>query len=81
MSSVERRFYGVASGTTATMRVIGQMLSMGIATLIFALFIGPVQINAASRPLFLKSVEVAFASFAVLCFGGIFASLARGRLR
>ena len=81
MSSVEKRFYGVASGTTATMRVIGQMLSMGIATLIFALYIGPVQINAASHSLFLESLEAAFAVFTVLSFGGIFASLARGRLR
>jgi EmrB/QacA subfamily drug resistance transporter len=81
MSSVEKRFYGVASGTTATMRVIGQMLSMGIATLIFALYIGPVQITASSHPLFLKSLEAAFVVFAVLSFGGIFASLARGRLR
>jgi EmrB/QacA subfamily drug resistance transporter len=81
MSSVEKRFYGVASGTTATMRVIGQMLSMGIATLIFALYIGRVQINAASHSLFLKSIEVAFAVFAVLCLGGTLASLARGKLR
>jgi MFS family permease len=81
MSSVEKKFYGVASGTTATMRVIGQMLSMGIATLIFALYIGPVQIDAASHSLFLESLEAAFAVFAVLSFGGIFASLARGRLR
>jgi len=81
MSSVEKRFYGVASGTTATMRVIGQMLSMGIATLIFAVYIGPVQINTASHPLFLKSFAAAFAVFAILCLGGIFASLARGRLR
>ena len=81
MSSVEKRFYGVASGTTATMRVIGQMLSMGIATLIFALYIGPVQINGSSHPLFLKSLEAAFAVFAVLSIGGVFASLARGRLR
>jgi EmrB/QacA subfamily drug resistance transporter len=81
MSSVEKKFYGVASGTTATMRVIGQMLSMGIAALVFALYIGPVQIDSASHSLFLKSLEVAFAVFTVLSFGGIFASLARGRLR
>jgi MFS family permease len=36
MSSVEPRFYGVASGTLGTMRLIGQMLSMGVAMLIFA---------------------------------------------
>jgi EmrB/QacA subfamily drug resistance transporter len=81
MSSVERRLYGIASGTTATMRVVGQMLSMGIATLIFALFLGPVPIHAASHPLFVKSVEVTFTAFTVLCIGGIFASLARGKLR
>ena len=81
MSSVEKKSYGVAAGTTATMRVIGQMLSMGIATLIFALYIGSVQINTVSHPLFLKSLDAAFVTFALLCLGGIFASLTRGRLR
>jgi EmrB/QacA subfamily drug resistance transporter len=81
MSSVERRFYGVASATVGTMRLIGQMLSLGIATLLFALYIGRVQITPEYYPLFLKSARVAFAIFACLCFGGIFASLARGRLR
>lgn len=81
MSSVEKRAYGVASGITASMRVIGQMLSMGVATLIFAVYIGRVQINAASHQLFLRSLDVAFGIFAAFCFLGIFASLARGRLR
>ncbi len=81
MSSVEKRSYGVASGITASMRVIGQMLSMGVATLIFALYVGQVQINVASHEMFIEGVRVAFAIFAFLCLGGIFASLARGRLR
>lgn len=81
MSSVERRFYGVASATLGTMRLIGQMLSMGIAMLLFVLYIGRVQITPEYYTLFLKSAKVAFAIFACLCFGGIFASLARGRLR
>jgi len=81
MSSVTKKFYGVASGTTATMRVIGQMLSMGIATLIFSVHIGRVQINAASHPLFLRSMETDFIVMVVLCFIGILASLARGKLR
>ena len=45
MGSVEMKFYGVASGTLATMRLTGQMLSMGIAMLLFALYIGRVQIT------------------------------------
>jgi len=40
MSSVEKRFYGVASATLGTMRLTGQMLSMGIATLIVAVYMG-----------------------------------------
>ena len=81
MSSVEKRFYGLASGSVGTMRLLGMMISMGIATLIFAIFIGRVQITIEYYPVFIKSVKVAFIIFSILCFGGIFASLVRGRLR
>jgi MFS family permease len=81
MSSVERRYYGVASGTTGTMRLVGQMLSMGIATLLFALYLGRVEITPEVYPLFLASMKTAFAVFAALCVGGIFASFTRGRIR
>lgn len=79
MSSVERKFYGVASGTLGTMRLIGQMLSMGIALLLFALYIGGVPITPEHYPLFLESVHAAFIIFTLICFTGIFASLARGK--
>lgn len=81
MSSVENKFYGVASGTLGTMRLTGQMLSLGIVMLLFALYMGKVQITPQYYPLFLMSVRTAFIIFAVLCFGGIFASLARGKIR
>jgi len=81
MSSVERKFYGVASGTTGTMRLVGQMLSMGIALLLFALYIGRVEITPQAYPAFLTSMRTAFFVFAALCVGGIFASLARGKIR
>jgi EmrB/QacA subfamily drug resistance transporter len=80
MGSVQRRFYGVASGTLGTMRLIGQMLSMGIATLLFALYIGRVEITQEHFLLLLASVKTAFIIFTALCVGGIFASLARGNL-
>ena len=79
MSSVEKRTYGVASATQATMRQIGMMLSMGIAMLIFAIYIGRVEITPEYYPIFVRSVKMAFVIFAILCFGGIFASLARGK--
>lgn len=80
MSSVQKKFYGVASATLGTMRLTGQMLSMGVVMLIFAVYIGRVQITAEYYPLLLQSEQVALLIFAILCFGGIFASLARGRL-
>jgi EmrB/QacA subfamily drug resistance transporter len=80
MSSVEKRFYGVASGILATMRLSGQTFSMGIAILIFAIHIGHAQITPDSYPLFLKSMRSAFIFFAVLCTAGVFASLARGKV-
>jgi EmrB/QacA subfamily drug resistance transporter len=81
MSSVEKKYYGVSSGTIGTMRLIGQMLSMGMATLLFAIYLGRVQITVESYPFFLKSARTAFLIFAFLCAGGIFASLARGKVR
>ncbi len=78
MGAVERRFYGVASATLGTMRLIGQTLSLSIATLIFALYLGQVAITPEVYPRFLASLKPAFAVFAVLCFVGVFASLARG---
>jgi len=81
MSSVEKRFYGVASATLGTMRLTGQMLSTGIATLILALYVGNVQIAPENYSLFLGSEKVAFIVFAALCFVGIFASLVRGKIR
>jgi MFS family permease len=81
MGSVERRFYGVASGTLGTMRLLGQMLSMGIATLLFALYLGRVEITPQTYPFFMASAKTAFAVFAALCSAGIFFSLTRGSLR
>jgi len=81
MSSVEKRFYGVASATLATVRSIGMMLSMGIAMVIFAVFIGRIEITPEYYPVFMRSLKIAFIIFATLCFGGIFISLARGKTR
>ena len=81
MSSVEKRFYGVGSGTLATMRLVGQMLSMGIAMLLLAIYVGRVQITPEYSSEFVSSLKIAFVIFAALCFGGIFASFARGKMR
>jgi hypothetical protein len=81
MSSVEKRYYGVASGSVATMRLLGQMLSLGIVTLMFALMIGRVQITPERHPAFLMSVRYALFVFVGLCLCGIYFSFSRGQLR
>ncbi|MEM0316205.1 MAG: MFS transporter, partial [Archaeoglobaceae archaeon] len=79
MSSVEKRFYGIASATLATMRVVGQALSMGIVTLIFAITIGSAMVSESISE-FMSSMKIAFVISAILCTFGVFASLARGRI-
>ncbi|VVB69282.1 Putative multidrug resistance protein MdtD [uncultured archaeon] len=81
MSSIEPRCYGVGSAMLGTMRLVGQVSSMGIAMLVFSVFMGRVQIVPEYYPQFLICVKVAFAIFSVLCVVGIFASMARGSLR
>jgi len=81
MCSVETRFSGVASATLGTARLVGQMLSMGIAMLVFSVVVGKVQIEPSRYPQFLSASRTIYAVFAALSFAGIFASLARGRVR
>lgn len=81
MSSVNRESLAVASATLGTMRLIGQMLSMGTAMLVLAVIIGHTPITETIFPQFELSVKICFGIFTVLCFGGIFASMARGQAR
>jgi len=81
MSSVEQKVYGVANGIIGTVRLLGQILSMGIATMIFSIIIGHVIITPDYYPQFMTSLSVAFTFFTVFCFFGIFASLVRGKIR
>ncbi|MDD5169932.1 MAG: MFS transporter [Syntrophales bacterium] len=79
MGSVENTYVGVASSTVATMRVTGQMLSLGIATLTIHVFVGDVKISQENLTRFIHSARVIFLVFTVLCTLGVFASLARGK--
>jgi EmrB/QacA subfamily drug resistance transporter len=81
MSSVEKRFYGIASAMVGTMRLIGQMTSMAIAMVVFAMIIGRVGITPEYYPTFLSAVKIAFTIFTSLSFVGIFASYYRGNIR
>ena len=80
MSTVDRSQYGLASGTAATMRVVGQIVSMTIATVFFALFMGNQAIVAVADSLFLKALRWGFLTFALVSTLGIYFSYYRGTI-
>jgi EmrB/QacA subfamily drug resistance transporter len=79
MSSVEKRHLGVASGVVGTMRMAGQMMSMGIAMMLISLYIGKQSINPATYPGLISGMRTGFLIFSILSVFGIFASLARNK--
>ena len=81
MSAVSRNHYGFAGATVSAMRQIGMMFSMAVVTVTMTLFIGSSEILSANAEQFIVSCRYAFALFALMCFGGIFASLARGTVK
>jgi EmrB/QacA subfamily drug resistance transporter len=81
MGAVEKRQFGIASGSVATMRLLGQMISMAIAMVLFAVFIGQEKIAPSTYEQFLKAVKTSFMVSTVLCMIGVFFSLFRGKVR
>lgn len=80
MSSVEKKYYGVASGILGAARNVGQSLSMGIASFTLTFYMGDAQFATGNNSNFITAVKVTFAILTLLCFMGIFASIARGKI-
>jgi hypothetical protein len=59
--------------------MVGQMMSMGIAMMLIALFLGKQTINPATYPGLISAIKTGFVIFSVLSLLGIFASLARNK--
>lgn len=81
MSAVDPCNYGLASGMVSTMRLIGQMMSLGVAMLTFSVIMGHVEISPGQLDALMISIKVAFGIFAGLCLMGMIFSLARGNLQ
>ncbi|HEX3012919.1 MAG TPA: MFS transporter, partial [Methanobacterium sp.] len=79
MGSVERKYFGLASATVSTMRLLGQTFGMGLILVIFAVYVGAVQFNPQNYPELLTSIQVAFSISVILSIIAVFASLARNR--
>ena len=81
MSGIDQRLYGTAGAVVATMRVLGQLCSMGLVAAAFALTMGRVEITPATYPQLARALQLSFVIATGLCFPAILCSLARGRMR
>jgi EmrB/QacA subfamily drug resistance transporter len=80
MSSVSAAHYGTASAFSGTMRLVGQVFSMGIVTLAISLKMGTAALGPEQHESLLAVDRIVFVLFAVLCAGGTLASLVRGNV-
>jgi len=78
MGTVPPKHYGLASGTVSTMRLLGQMASMAVATVVLAVIVGREVITPDKYGLFLQSVHTVFMISTVLCLTGVYFSWFRG---
>lgn len=78
MGAVEKKHYGVASGTVSTMRLLGQMFSMAMATVVLSLVMGAQPISIDTRDLLLYCIHIVFTISALLSLTGVYFSWFRG---
>jgi EmrB/QacA subfamily drug resistance transporter len=81
MGSVDKKNLGVAASSLSTTRVLGQMFSMAVVTLAFALVMGAAPLSPEYYPSLLQSIRLSLFTAACLSFVGIYLSMARGNVR
>ncbi|MFC2124474.1 MFS transporter [Bacteroidota bacterium] len=74
MSSVTTKYYGVASSMVGTMRTVGMLTSISIASGIFTLFIGNQQMAPGLEDLFLQGIRLSFIIFILISALGLYIS-------
>ena len=74
MGSVPPKDTSIASAAVSTMRTVGQAMSIGILTLVFAFVMGDVPIVEEYYPLLISSCQITCLICVVLCIASVFAS-------
>jgi hypothetical protein len=77
----EKQYLGIASGMGATMRSIGQVLSVAIAMFFLSVVLGAVAVSAVNFLEFITAVRLAFLIFAAVYTIGMFASYSQVTIR
>lgn len=81
MSAVNRSQYGLASGTAATGRVIGQIVSMTVVAVLFSMTIGNQVLKNIDDQQFIDIIRTGFIIFSVMNLFGIYFSYYRGQVQ
>ena len=81
MSSVNKTQLGLASGSASTMRVVGQIVSMTIATFFFSILFQKQSVDEVANVLFLKALKMGFITSALISVAGIYFSFSRGKIQ
>ncbi len=75
MSSVDKKYFGVASATLSNMRSMGQIFGMGIVMIVISTILGNVEIMSSNYPELIISLRISLMAIAVLSAVGIFTSI------
>ena len=75
MSSVDKKYFGVASATLSNMRSMGQIFGMGIVMIVISLLLGNVHIMPSNYPELIISLRISLVAIALLSAIGIFTSI------
>ncbi|MDR0909474.1 MAG: MFS transporter [Spirochaetaceae bacterium] len=77
MSSVQASDYSMASSLIATSRNIGDVISMGLISIIMSLQLGGETLEQASKAQIVRCFRIGFIIFTIICAAGVFISLQR----
>ncbi|MHC8441924.1 MAG: MFS transporter [Candidatus Eutrophobiaceae bacterium] len=80
MGSVDRKFLGVASASVSTVRLLGQLCSMGVVAVAFSLVIGRAALGDETHAALASAISICFAFAAALCIPALLFSLKRGKV-
>ncbi|MGE4319190.1 MAG: MFS transporter [Deferribacterales bacterium] len=77
MNSVEKRYYSTASSVLASMRLYGQILSIGLSVMVISLIAGKVKVEHLSPDKLTHSLKAVFLMYCAISIVGVFTSLFR----
>ena len=79
MSSVTREHYASVSAIIGTLRLLGQLFSMAIATTVFSVVMGRSLVRAENIDKFIAGVGMSFTIMTLLCVLSVVLSVSRGK--